>query len=60
MKNLFQRWILRRRIRSIAAHLNSLDRERDQLERSTLYYEQLCRDTHVKLLKLQLGRASHA
>jgi hypothetical protein len=60
MKNLIRRWILRRQIRSIAAHLNALDRERDHVERSTLHYERLCRDKHTQLLRLQLGRASHA
>lgn len=60
MKNLVHRWILRRQIRNIAAHLNALDRDRDHVERSTLYYEQKCRDVHVQLLKLQLGKASHA
>ena len=60
MKNFIQRFILRQRIRRIAAHLNALDRDRANIEKSTLYYEQLCRDTHVKLLKLQLGEASHA
>jgi len=60
MKNLLQRYLLRRQIRSIAAHLDALDRERANLETSVRYYERKSVVAHTKLLHLQLRSTRHA
>jgi hypothetical protein len=54
MKNLIRYLFLRRRLASVAAHLESIPKERAMLEHSERFYLRQAAELRLQLLNLQI------
>lgn len=59
MKNHLKRWVLHRRLRALARHLNDLHDQSRALDRSKIHYEREAQQTHAELLSLSLTMRSY-
>ena len=60
MKRIIRRWLLRRRLAAMAAHLEEIQFERDQLEKTERHCLRQSNDLRLQLLNLDIRSRRHA